>query len=406
MKILLIHNVHYRGGGADVVYLNTGALLEKRGHTVLYFSFENKGNVKSKQEEYFVRQPGLLGQVTNNFYNVRASKQIERLIRLEKPDIAHLHSFWGGLTPSICLVLRRYGIPMFHTVHDYNLINPVSTSTDRYGNICEACEGRYFYKCALKRCFKGSFIKSLILVLGLYFRRNFFDPVRLIDGFIFVSIFAYNKHIKSIAGLDKSNSIILYNFGQNSISNAISSLSDRYFLYFGRLSHEKGLNTLISAFIHLKGLNLKVVGTGPWESGLRSRVINEGAENIEFLGYKSGKELESLISNSFFTVVPSEWWENNPMTIIESYSLGVPVIGSNVGGIPEIVNEGKTGFLFEMKNSEQLIQVLEKADSLSEEEYLNMSRESSKVALDKFNEEKQINRMIDFYNEIINKKNR
>jgi glycosyltransferase involved in cell wall biosynthesis len=403
MKILLIHNVHARGGGADVVYLNTGELLKKYGHTVIYFSFKNKKNIGCAQDKYFVNEPSKFGQLANNFFNWEAAKKIDQLIRKEEPDIAHLHSFWGGLTPAIGSVLRKHNIPIVHTVHDYNLICPVTTSIDRNGNICEACKGKSFYKGVVKRCFKGSFIKSFVLSTALYYRRKFFDPLKLIDGFIFVSKFAFEKHLQFMPGLKNSNCLTLHNFNQLTKSTIVTPKRDNYFLFFGRLSREKGIDTLIEAFIGLKGIKLKIVGTGSEETSLRELVRNAGASNIEFLGYKSGDELNRIVSGSSFTMVPSEWWENNPMTIIESYCLGVPVIAANVGGIPEIIDEGETGYLFEMKNVDQLTKTILKANSLTIEEYSRMTVQAYKFATDHFNEQQHLKRLINFYNEILNK---
>lgn len=397
MKVLLIHNVHFRGGGADVVYLNTGDLLKKYGHTVIYFSFKNKSNISCRQEKYFVDEPSKLGHIFNNFYNKVAAKKLEELLSIEKPNIAHLHSFWGGLSPSIIRILRKYNIPIIHTVHDYNLLCPVTTSIDRKGNICEACNGKHFYRGVFKRCFKGSFLKSLILSCALYFRRRFYNPLRLIDGFVFVSSFAYFKHLELMPGLNKSNSIILHNFNQLYQSKLDNFKSKNYFLYFGRLSREKGINTLISAFKHFKNINLKIVGTGPEEIFLKNLALKARSDNIEFVGYKTGNDLNKIISGASFTIVPSEWWENNPMTIIESYSAGVPVIGANVGGIPEIIVEGKTGYLFEMKNVEQLIQTILNANSLTEDQYSIMAIESSKFAVNHFNEQQHLKKLLDFY---------
>ncbi|MDB4192531.1 glycosyltransferase [Flavobacteriaceae bacterium] len=314
--------------------------------------------------------------------------------------------FGGGLTPSVGSVLRKYNIPIIHTVHDYNLICPVTTSIDRKGNICEACKGKNFYKGAFKRCFKGSIIKSFILSFALYFRRRFFNPLKLIDGFVFVSSFAYEKHLEFMPGLNKSNSIILHNFNQTTKSEVVNSQTKKYFLFFGRLSHEKGIKTLISAFTHLKNINLKIVGTGPEEIFLKNLALKAGAHNIEFVGYKSGNELDLIISGASFTMVPSEWWENNPMTIIESYCVGVPVIGANVGGIPEIIVEGKTGYLFEMKNVDQLTKVILQANSLTKEEYSIMSIRAFKFAVDNFNEQQHLKKLVNFYSQnILNNNN-
>lgn len=404
MKILLIHGVHFPAGGADKVYLSTGELLEKHGHNVIYFSFKNKKNIYCSQEKYFLDEPSKFRIFLNLFYNRQAAKKIEKLICDEKPDIAHLHSFWGGLTPSICIVLRKYNIPIVHSVHDYNLICPVTTSMDYKGNICEACKGKFFYKCIFKRCFKGSFIKSFILASALFFRRTFYNPLQLIDGFVFVSWFAYNQHLKYMPNLSKSNKIILYNFDPFLPIINITKSERKYFIYLGRLSYEKGLITLIMAFSKLKDIKLKIVGTGPQETLLKDIVLEKGANNIEFAGFKSGDELTSIISNASFNIVPSEWWENNPLSIIEAYSVGVPVIGANIGGIPEIIIEGETGYLFEMKNVDCLTEIITKSNSLSNEEYITLANHSIKFAQDKFNKEQYIERLVDFYGKMIQKK--
>jgi glycosyltransferase involved in cell wall biosynthesis len=404
MKVLLIHSIHIPCGGADKVYFNTGNLLEQNGHSVIYFSIKNLNNVPCKQEKYFVDVPSKLKSALHAFYNKQAAKKIEALILDEKPEIAHLHSFWGGLTPSILKVLSRYNVPVVHTVHDYNLICPVTTPLDRNGNICEACKGKYFYKCVLKRCFKGSFIKSLILASALSFRRRFFDPLKLIDGFIFPSHFTYMKHLQYMSGLENSSTLLLYNFNPITRAFNINNFNRKYFLYLGRLSYEKGLITLIKAFINLKDIPLVIAGTGPLEGFLKSMVKNADINNIIFVGFKAGEELQSIISDASFNIVPSEWWENNPMSIIESYSAGIPVIGANAGGIPEIIVEGETGYLFEMKNVCQLAAVVSKANSLSTEEYTIMSERAVEFALKNFDKNKNVSQLVEFYKQMIQNK--
>lgn len=397
MKILLIHGYHAPVGGADKVYLNTGELLSNRGHEVIYFSFKNKVNSDPLIQKYFLNESSKFESVINSVYNRKAAKKIELLIREENPDIAHLHSFWGGLTPSILIVLRKYNIPIVHTVHDYNLICPVTTSIDHQGNICEACKGNKFYKGTLKRCYRGSFLKSFILSTALFFRRKFFNPVKLINGWIFVSWFTYYKHLQFIPNLINSDVINLYNFNPNSFLKSINKFERKYFLYFGRLSHEKGLVTLINAFSHIRDLKLVIAGTGPQETYLKDKVQNLGCDNIEFVGFKSGEDLNSIISNASFNIVPSEWWENNPLSIIEAYSMGIPVIGANVGGIPEIIVEGETGFLFEMKNVEDLLKVIIKANSLSSDDYNSMSYNTIEFASQKFNKDYYIDSLVGYY---------
>ena len=404
MKVLLIHGYHAPVGGADKIYLNTGELLNKLGHKIIYFSFKNKVYKSSLNEKYFLEEPSKFRVFINLFYNKQAAKKIELLICEEKPDIAHLHAFWGGLTPSILIILRKYNIPIIHSVHDYNLICPVTTSKDNKGNICESCKGKYFYKGTLKRCFKGSFTKSLILSTSLFFRRKFYNPLELIDGWIFTSWFTYHKHLQYMPNLINSDAINLYNFNPNLPFKNINKSARNYFLYLGRLSNEKGLITLIMAFSRLRDIRLKIAGSGPQEIDLKDKVEKLGIDNIEFTGFKSGDELNSIISNASFNIVPSEWWENNPMSIIESNAAGIPVIGANVGGIPEIIIDGKTGYLFEMKNVDNLTKVITKANSLSADEYNTMSNNAIEFALKFFNKEQYINSLLEYYEKHIEKK--
>ena len=403
MKVLLIHGFHAAVGGADKVYLYTGELLSERGHEVIYFSFKNKINIDSLNQKYFLEEPSKFETIINSIYNRQAAKKIELLICEEKPDIAHLHAFWGGLTPAILLVLRKYNIPIVHSVHDYNLICPVTTLRDNQGNICEACKGKNFYKGTLKRCYQGNFIKSFVLSTALFFRTKFYNPVQLIDGWIFPSWFTYYKHLQHMPELENSDVLNLHNFNQNLPMKILVQSDRKYFLYLGRLSYEKGLITLIMAFSQLRDVKLIIAGNGPQEIYLKDLVQKLFINNIEFVGFKGGDELKFLISNASFNIVPSEWWENNPLSIIESYSAGIPVIGANVGGIPEIIVDGETGYLFEMKNVDHLAKIITKANALSKDEYNTMSNNAVDFALQKFNKNQYICSLVEYYKKQIDK---
>ena len=186
-----------------------------------------------------------------------------------------------------------------------------------------------------------------------------------------------------------------------------------YILFYGRLSFEKGIPTLLKAAARHPEINVNVVGTGPLEGELKRDyeiALSAGAsqkkcyENIKFLGYHSGGELFELVRNAKFVCVPSEWYENNPMTIVESYSLGTPVIGSNIGGIPEIVEDGKTGWLFEPGDVNGLEKVMLKAASIKKGEYEKMCAAAYAFYKKNFNEVVYYQRLMDFYDEIINKR--
>jgi glycosyltransferase involved in cell wall biosynthesis len=179
---------------------------------------------------------------------------------------------------------------------------------------------------------------------------------------------------------------------------------EKYFLFFGRLSYEKGVKTLLEAFKTLPQCKLKIVGTGPKEDELKAFVKCNDMKNVVFLGYKHGKELSDLVSNAYFAIVPSEWYENNPMTIIESYSAGTPVIGAKIGGIPEIVVEGKTGYQFKSGDSDELCAKIQMADHLQEEDYTALSQGTLDFATNNLSLESYYPKLISFYKKFVDSK--
>ncbi|OQB30070.1 MAG: Glycogen synthase [Bacteroidetes bacterium ADurb.Bin174] len=409
MKILQINNFHYRRGGSETVYFNTAELLKKNNHEVIFFSSNMAENLPCAQNQYFISNINDMSRwkgLQNYFYNREAKDKLEKLIKAEKPDIAHAHLFWGNISPSIFSVLRKHEIPLIHTAHDYRMVCPAYTFTDTRGNVCKKCQGKYFYWCALRRCSKGNLLESLIMTAEMYFRNAFFSPVKYLDGIIYVSNFAKQKHLQYNHGFSNVPAMVLYNFVAQSNRRYLAQNERKYFLYFGRLSHEKGLHCLIEAFHRMPDYPLKIVGTGPEEEELIDYVRKNKIENIEFVGFKTGVALKKFISEAAFVIVPSEWYENNPMTIIEAYSMGVPVIGANIGGIPEILPDGKTGFLFAPKDAESLKHVIARASQLNEQDYKAMSDNALQFAADNFNEELYYQRLDTFYNDIISLKNK
>ncbi len=406
MKILLINNFHYRKGGSEAVYFNMAEMLVRHGHEVIFFSCIDPKNEPSQQSGYFVAGNASLPKICGAiryFYNREAKRNLERLIIKERPDIAHVHLFWGGISPSIFGVLQKHRIPLVHTAHDYRMVCPAYTFRTHSGKVCEECRGRYFYKCMLRRCSKGNIIQSGIMAAEMYIRNSFFNPIRNIDGFVFVSNFSESKHKYHMPEFADTKSIVAYNTIPPLDQKFISSKHGEYFLFLGRLSNEKGINTLVESFLSQKNINLKIVGTGPEEDRLKVRVMDAGANNIEFAGYRNGDALKAIIRDSAFIIVPSECYENNPMTIVEAYSAGIPVIGARIGGIPEIVDDGRTGFLFTSGDSAALSKCIQKAAALTDEEYAEMSRNALEFAANNFSEDKNYEKLINLYQSILKK---
>ena len=412
MKILLIDNFHYRRGGAEVVYLNTGDMLQAHGHEVVWFSQKWEENVPSSTESYFPEGVNVntdhsikrLKGLINYFYNNQAAKSLKKLIDSEHPDIAHVHLFWGGLSTSILKVLKQAHIPVVHTVHDYRMVCPGYSFKDGYGRVCEKCHANHFTPCIYNKCAKGNIPMSIIMTMEMYFRNTLYHPSKYITAFIFVSRFSRDKHIEHDPKFASTKNRVLYNFSNRDISLYVDlSLStfNSYYLYYGRLSFEKGLHTLILGFSKHKDKCLKIVGAGPLEEELKKLCNEKSITNVEFLGYKTGEELYDIVRRAKFVCVSSECYENNPMTIIESFTLGVPVIGASIGGITEIVEDGKTGFLFESGNIASLEKAIGRSDNLCIEEYQNMKIQSKQFADYNFNQENYYKSLLALYNEVI-----
>ncbi|MCM1021730.1 MAG: glycosyltransferase family 4 protein [Muribaculum sp.] len=410
MKVLFIDVYNYRKGGAESVCFNTARLLEEHGHNTIRFTLKWDKNEPSPYEKYFAesketrRGPARqLKNLVNYFYHTEAAHKLDRLLADEHPDIAHIHLIWGQITGSILPVLRKHGVPVVYTVHDYRLVCPAYTFRNGRGHVCEQCGNGTFWHCFTNNCCKGNRLFSAVMAAEQYFRNAFFNPSSYIDGFIYVSHFACDIQQRYMPATKAAESICLYNFSMTMASQPKRRGEDPYFLFFGRLSYEKGVRTLLEAFRSMPDCQLKLVGTGPEEEALRQFAAENGMNNVRFLGYKSGEDLTDIVEQADFVVVPSEWYENNPMTIVEAYSVGTPVIGASIGGIPEIIIDNTTGYIFESGNAASLSQAIAKARSLDADAYSRMSDSALQFASTNFNPANYCTRILNFYTDIIHR---
>ena len=421
MKVLLINNFLYRKGGSESVFFNTANLLCELGHEVVFFSRSDEKNITTDTPVYLINRPhgkfGKLTELRNHFSNPDAAQMLDKILKKEKPDIAHVHLFWGGISPSIFAVLKKHGVPLVHTAHDYRMVCPAYAFRNGKGDVCERCKGGHFIQCFINRCSKGNALESLIMAIEMYSRNRKWHPAKELDGIIYVSNFSKQKHETIDPLFASTKNIVLYNCTDIGKKFPPIQKDGGYYLYYGRLSFEKGIPTLLRVFAKHPELTLKVVGTGPLEEELKaefdkSEPAPTGAlaqprkryENIQFLGYHSGDTLAELVRNARYVCVPSECYENNPMTVVEAYSMGVPVIGARIGGIPEIVDEGATGFLFESGDVESLEQVIAKSRSVNDEDYANMKRNAKQFAKEHFDTVGYVEKLVAFYESIINRK--
>ncbi len=392
MKILQVNNSFRKVGGAESVFFNTIELLAKNGHKVIPFSLYDSLNEDSDFSSYFVRKNFFYH---NKVYSFVSKNKFKKLLKNENPDIVHIHNVIGGLTFSILIVCRELRIPVVATIHDFRLLCPAYVFIDGKKNICEKCKYGNFSNCIFNNCAPEGFIKSCLITLESYLRSFFIPFDEYITRFIFVSNFSKSKFLETNYNL-ASKSYSLYNFTPK-IEFSKKNLKDKHFLFIGRLSREKGLVLLLEAFRQLPKQKLLIAGDGD----LRDSLISNKTENIEFLGHKDRAELIRIINNSYFLIVPSECYENNPMSIVESFSLGTPVIGSDLGGIPEVILDSGGGFLFKNRDVNSLIDVLTKAASIEDDVYSTICMKAFNFAEKQFNAQTHYNTLINIYQDAI-----
>lgn len=359
MKVLLVNKFFYNRGGDTAVFFSTADLLKKRGHSTAFFSMQHPMNLPSEFSPYFVsnvdynKGNGLIPQLKiagRLLYSLEAKRKINRLIDKERPDIAHLHNICHQISPSIIDALKKKGVPVVMTLHDYKLTCPVYTHFNN-GKVCDECRNGRYYKAFQNKCTKNSGVKSAINVIEMYLHHNVLHIYDKVDMFISPSRFLIEK--SRDMGF-KCEIVYLPNFLDLSGYQPAYESRDGSITYLGRLSDEKGIQTLIDAVSGLEAIQLKIIGDGPLKEALMSEVKIRKLDNVRFTGFLSGDKLKDEIRRSLFVVIPSEWYENNPRSIVEAFVLGKPVIGARIGGIPELISDGETGLLFEAGNAAEL----------------------------------------------------
>lgn len=361
MKILMCHKFHFLSGGAERYLFDLRQGLSELGHTVIDFSTQNSRNEYSPYSGYFVKGRDFskisrhrliynIGAALNFVYSREARNNIERLVDDFKPDVAHIHNIYHHLSASILHALRKRKIPAIMTLHDYKLVCPNYSLFTRNAT-CQRCKNKNYLNAFLHKCLKDSYMASALAALEMYYCKIFQVYEKNIDLFIAPSLFIKDK--MADFGLDPGRTRYLpYAVDLECFRPDFES--GKYILYFGSLSSKKGVHTLLKSAAYLKGLPIKIIGDGPKRRELEQFVCKKKLLNVEFLGYKPKSELASFIRDAFFVVVPSEWWEVSGINIYESFASGKCVVGANTGGIPELVEDGYTGLLFQPGNPHEL----------------------------------------------------
>ena len=345
MKILQAHKYYYPRDGATNYMLQLSDMLQEAGHQVIPFSMHGMHNMPTPYSKFFVSAMDLsdpadvaLGDkfryVARMFYSPEAKRNMKKLLRVEHIDVAHVHNIYHHISPSILGELKKEGIPIVMTLHDYKLIGPNYTLF-HHGEVHEEdCEG-WYATCVKNECMKESKMQSRIVRWEMIFHHKimkFYE--RYIDRFIAPSEFIMNLCIKH--GWPREKFVHIPHAIDLDAFDATHSNGD-YVAYVGRLSQEKGLHVLLEATRRSPDIPFKIIGSGPLESELKQRAKELKLTHVEFTGFQTGKKLMDLLEHARLFVVPSLWYENYPLSILEPKAKAKIVIGSDIGGIPELL---------------------------------------------------------------------
>ncbi len=407
MRILLIDKFYFIKGGAERYYFELKEILEAHGHEVIPFSMQHPDNFDTPYASYFVDNiefngsklqrmataPKAVGRI---LYSTQARARVEKLIAETRPDIAHVHMIDHQLSPSILPGIKKFGIPIIQTVHQYKLVCPnYRLFIDRERRICEKCLGGEFYHPILEKCHQDSRAASFLIALESYIHK-WMGVYDLIDLFHAPSTFMGKKLREGGVAAHR----VRHLFYTIKIKDyAYHPAFQDYFIYFGRLSGEKGLTTLLRAMQGFKGSKLKIVGSGPEEAKLKA-LAQELQVAVEFAGAKQGEELKSIVAKARFIVVPSEWYENSPLVIYEAFATGKPVIGADIGGITELIKHGEDGYLFPAGDAQKLRESIEMLDR-NEIKITKFGKAARRKAEDWFAPEKHYEILMSWYQELL-----
>jgi len=354
-KVLLVHNYYKIPGGEDSVVANEKQMLEENGHQVVFYSrHNNEMDSMSKIQKLLLP--------INTIFNLKTFKDIVRIIKNENIDVVHIHNTLTLISPAVYYAALYCKVPVVQTVHNFRMLCPGATFY-RDGNICEDCVSKGL-KCAIKhKCYRGSLFQTLLCVMntkihrftGIYKKINYI----CLTEFNKEKLLLLNKGKRKV--IDENKVFIKPNFSPRETTEEIKTERKEQYVFAGRLEEIKGIKLLLEAWKQLgeNAPKLIICGTGPLEKWCKDFVEENNLNNVEFRGFVPNEEVLEIISESRALIFPTQVYEGFPMTIVEAFSVGTPVICSDLGNAGSIVEEGMTGHKFKCNNSNELINIVQ-----------------------------------------------
>jgi glycosyltransferase involved in cell wall biosynthesis len=321
------------------------------------------------------------------------NRQLEQLILATRPDVAHIHNLFPLMSPSILTVLQKHKIPIVMTLHNFRPLCLNGMFLLKTNQVCEKCKQGWFWQGIFHKCYRNSLLQSIGMAIPQTIHRKLGTYIRKVDLFIALNQFSRQKYIE--AGFPGDKITVLPHFLPPRLED-LDNRQENYAVFIGRLSEEKGIHTLLTAFEKMPHLRLKILGKGPLEEHFKQLITAQNLQNIEVMGFIDGERKEEILRKAMFLVFSSQCYENMPYTILESFANGIPVVASRIGGLKELIHDGETGLLFEPGNVEDLIQ---KISSLIDNEALlaRMRLKARQVAQERFSEALGYQNIIEAY---------
>lgn len=348
-NILIVHNYYQIPGGEDTVVANEKKMLEKHGHKVILYS---RNNAELKQ----MSKIRILFLPFTTVFNLRTYKEIKKQIRRENIDVVHVHNTLNLISPAVYYAARSMNVPVVQTVHNFRLLCPAATFY-RDGHICEDCV-KNGLKCAVKySCYRGSKAQTLVCAISTWLHRT----TGIYGKINYICLTEFNKDkLLQLKHIKPERVFVKPNFVEN---NSFIPEEERLnqFVFVGRLDKLKGVDILFEAWKRMGegAIKLIVCGMGPMEGWCKS-FIKENVVNIEMRGFVPNDEALKIIANSKALVLPTQWYEGFPMSIVEAFSVGTPVICSDLGNAGSVVEEGITGYKFRYDSIESIMSAIDK----------------------------------------------
>lgn len=405
MKVLLVHKFFTIIGGAEVFFFEVGRVLEKNGHKVAYFSTIDAQNKPSYYSKYFVRAPEYrsdnplksMKSIVKIIYSLEAKKKFRQILLDFKPDVVHVFAIFTHISLSILDVCHEMGVPVVMSCNDYKHICP-NSKLFHHGRLCEDCKNAKFYNAILTKCCQNSLVFSMGSSLEAYVHHTFNLLRKNVHTFLFASEFMAKK-TEEFWGTNTFRWRKLQNPFDS--SNYLPSQEySNYFLFVGRLVEEKGVDILLKAMENLPKVNLILVGDGPDIDRLKKVAKKSRFKNIKFVGPKWGEALDLLLRKARFTVVPSIWHENFPYVILQSFVAGKAVIGTDRGGIPELIRDGEFGLIYAAQDHKMLAESIE---YLWEKPQLafEMGKAAREYVVTEFSDQKFYENLVEIYKDVL-----